>query len=66
MKTYIYLELIKTYLSNKPTAVNDFFQWKQTNRFPRGKTFTLGIPFEYKNDFFMCVEVELELTLKQI
>ena len=47
-------------------------KWAQTNHFPKNKTFSMGIPFKsydektQTNVFFMCIEIEVELTLKQI
>lgn len=61
MKTHIYL-----------IYDNLCGRWSQTNHFPKNKTFSVGFPFRFydektqTNDIFMCVEVELELTLKQI
>ena len=47
-------------------------RWIQTNNFPKNETFSLGVPFLSYNkeantgDLFMCIEIEIELTLKQI
>ncbi len=63
MKVQVYLKLVPTFLSNKSTAVDKTKkQWKQIDisEVPSSKTYTKGIPFKHKEEFYMCVEIELK------